>query len=413
MLEFLLCSLVTILPDFLFRRYGQNRRWGIEINYFSVWYELRWGITTCVLLTVALITLIFYYHPSTTNVTPMFRTVSILPEFGGRVEEVYVDNLQEVEAGEALFSMSSVSELAAVDTARGTLAETEAAFAVARSDLDEAEGLLVAAESALEQARDDLRRRLEASAINPEIISEEEVDSARNRVASAEGMLASAVANRAAIRAALESVLPAERKTAQEALEQALVELGKTVIYAGVDGQLIQFFLQSGDVVNPILRPAGLLIPNDDLASGGSAVQAAFNQLAAPIVKPGTVAEITCHSRPFTIVPMVVTAVQPVIASGQIRPTDQLIDLQDRARPGSLTAQLRPLYPGGMEGLVPGTKCIANAYTNSHELLASGELGFWGSLYYHMVDAVGVVHAIILRIQALITPVKLLVFAGH
>ena len=117
MLEFLLCSLVTILPDFLFRRYGQNRRWGIEINYFSVWYELRWGITTCVLLTVALITLIFYYHPSTTNVTPIFRTVSILPEFGGRVEEVYVDNLQEVEAGEALFSMSGVSELAAVDTA--------------------------------------------------------------------------------------------------------------------------------------------------------------------------------------------------------------------------------------------------------------------------------------------------------
>ena len=55
MLEFLLCSLVTILPDFLFRRYAQGKRWGQEINFFTMWYELRLGITAYVLLTVALI----------------------------------------------------------------------------------------------------------------------------------------------------------------------------------------------------------------------------------------------------------------------------------------------------------------------------------------------------------------------
>ena len=59
MLEFLLCSVVTILPDFLVRRYLQGKRWGHEITFFSMWYELRWGVTACVLLTVALITLIF------------------------------------------------------------------------------------------------------------------------------------------------------------------------------------------------------------------------------------------------------------------------------------------------------------------------------------------------------------------
>jgi hypothetical protein len=41
MLEFLACSLVTILPDFLFRRYAQGKRIGHEIDIFSVWYELR------------------------------------------------------------------------------------------------------------------------------------------------------------------------------------------------------------------------------------------------------------------------------------------------------------------------------------------------------------------------------------
>jgi hypothetical protein len=30
-----------------------------EITLFSMWYELRWGITACVLLTLSLITVIF------------------------------------------------------------------------------------------------------------------------------------------------------------------------------------------------------------------------------------------------------------------------------------------------------------------------------------------------------------------
>ena len=99
MLELLICSLVTVLPDYLFRRFRQGKRWGKEINFFSVWYELRWGVSACILLTVALITLIFYYHPSTSNAGPYFRTVTILSEGGGRVEEIYVENNQQVEAG--------------------------------------------------------------------------------------------------------------------------------------------------------------------------------------------------------------------------------------------------------------------------------------------------------------------------
>ena len=63
MLELLLCAAVTILPDFLYRRFFQGKRLGSEITLFSVWYELRWGITLCLILTIALITTIFYFHP--------------------------------------------------------------------------------------------------------------------------------------------------------------------------------------------------------------------------------------------------------------------------------------------------------------------------------------------------------------
>jgi hypothetical protein len=46
-------------------------------------------------------------------------------------------------------------------------------------------------------------------------------------------------------------------------------------------------------------------------------------------------------------------------------------------------------------------------------VIASGELSTSAWLYFHMIDAVGVVHAVILRIQTLLLPVKMLVFAGH
>ena len=100
MLEFLLCSLVTIVPDYFLRRILQGKRWGREINFFSMWYELRWGLTSCAILTVSLITVIFYYHPSTTNVTSFFRTVTILSEGGGRVVDVFVvNNQREIPLG--------------------------------------------------------------------------------------------------------------------------------------------------------------------------------------------------------------------------------------------------------------------------------------------------------------------------
>ena len=70
MLELILCSLVTVLPDYLFRRYREGKRWGDQITFFTMWYELRWGITACLILTVSFITVVFYYHPSTTNAGP-------------------------------------------------------------------------------------------------------------------------------------------------------------------------------------------------------------------------------------------------------------------------------------------------------------------------------------------------------
>src|SRR5215470_1951719 len=139
MFELMICSLVTIVPDYLYRRYVQGRRFGHEITFFSVWYELRWGITGCLMLTISLITMIFYYHPSTTSAALYFRTVPILPEGSGRVAEVNVSFSQDVKKGDVLFRLDNSKQGAAVETAKRKVAEVDAAMASARAEVVKAD----------------------------------------------------------------------------------------------------------------------------------------------------------------------------------------------------------------------------------------------------------------------------------
>src|SRR5215472_1158139 len=134
MLEMLLCSTLTILPDYLFRRYGQGKRFGKEITFYTVWFELRWGITGCLILTVLLITTVFYNHPSTTSATLFYRTIPILPETNGRVAEIFVATGGSIRKGDPIFRLDSTKQAAAVETARRKLAEVDADLVVAKAD---------------------------------------------------------------------------------------------------------------------------------------------------------------------------------------------------------------------------------------------------------------------------------------
>jgi hypothetical protein len=60
-----------------------------------------------------------------------------------------------------------------------------------------------------------------------------------------------------------------------------------------------------------------------------------------------------------------------------------------------------------------GSQCVANAYTNTHDQLEDPEIGAGRWMFLHMVQTVGVVHALLLRIQALLWPVQTLVLTGH
>jgi len=159
-----------------------------------------------------------------------------------------------------------------------------------------------------------------------------------------------------------------------------------------------------------MMRPAGIMIPD---GAGQRFLQAGFNQIEAQIMKVGMIAEVTCVSKPFTVIPMVVTDVQDFIAAGQFRGGEQLLDTQQVRQPGTLLAYLEPLFKGGLEGVTPGSSCIANAYSNNHDTIVDPKTGTIRKFALHAVDALGLVHALILRLQALMLPFKVLVFSGH
>lgn len=410
MFELIFCSILTILPDYLFRRYGQGKRFGSEITLFSVWYELRWGITACLLLTVSLITLVFYFHPASTRVTSFFRTVPVLPETGGRVVEIYVGLSDEVTAQQPLFRMDSSVQSTALETARQKVKEIDAQIEVALVDLVTADGRIDEAVGSYKQALEELATKVELRERNADVVSTREIDKLQNVVDSRAGSVAAARSSKKSLQTTIAALLPAQKASMLAEVAQAQAAVDKTVVYAGIDGKMQQFTLRVGDYVNPMLRPAGILVPK---GAGRVGFQAGFGQISAQVLKVGMTAEMACASRPFVVIPMVITEFQDVISSGQLRQTDLLVDPNQVTTPGTVIVYMEPIFAGGIDGIPPGSTCFANAYTSNYDRLHSGEplsTAQWVAL--HAIDTVGLVHAALMRLQVLIIPVTSLVFSG-
>ncbi|UQD70529.1 HlyD family secretion protein [Bradyrhizobium japonicum] len=410
MFELMFCSLLTILPDYLYRRYVQGKRFGKEITFFSVWYELRWGITGCLMLTVSLITMIFYFHPSTSSATLYFRTVPILPEGSGRVAEVKFGFSAPVKKGDVLFTLDASKQQAAFETARRKIAEVDAAMQTAQADVVKAEAQIGEAKANYQQAKDELDVKTELQRRNPGIVPQRDIEKLQVLVDQRQSGIDAATAARQSAALQVSTSLPAQKASAEAALDQAQVDLDKTQVRAGVDGRVEQFLVRPGDVVNQLMRPAGILIPTE---AGRTILQAGFGQIEAQVMKTGMVAEATCISKPWVIIPMVITTVQDYIAAGQFRSGEQLLEAQNAVKPGTILVFLEPLYKGGLEGVTPGSSCIVNAYTSNHEEISAKDTPTSRKIALHVVDGVGLVHALLLRIQALLLPIQTLVLSGH
>ncbi len=175
--------------------------------------------------------------------------------------EVYVTVNEKVAAGQPLFRLDDAEQRAAVTTAERRIAEVEADAVVAQSELATADGQIQDARSALAQAQDELDVQTELRRRNPDTIAQRAIEKLQVVVDGRQGALDAAMASKATQQTRIASALPAAKASAEAELAQAQVELDKTIVRAGVDGTVQQFVLRPGDVVNPMIRSAGLLVP--------------------------------------------------------------------------------------------------------------------------------------------------------
>ena len=129
------------------------------------------------------------------------------------------------------------------------------------TDVLAAEAKIQEARSAYQQAVDELETKQEIYRRNPGAVAVREIEKLEVVVQGRQGGIDAATAAKEPAEAQISTLLPAQKASAEAALAQAEVELEKTVVRAGVNGRVEQFTLRVGDIVNPFMRPAGVLIP--------------------------------------------------------------------------------------------------------------------------------------------------------
>src|SRR5260370_12149432 len=127
------------------------------------------------MLTISLITMMFYFHPAPSSATLSFRTVPILAEASGRVAEVNVNISAPVSKGDVIFRLDSSKQEAALETAKRKIAEVDAALVTAEADVTKAEAQIQEAKSAHQQAKDELDVKSELQRRNPGIVPQRDI----------------------------------------------------------------------------------------------------------------------------------------------------------------------------------------------------------------------------------------------
>src|SRR5262245_45492037 len=184
-----------------------------------------------------------------------------LPEGSGRLVEIYVNPRDKVKAGQPIFRLESSKQEAALETARRRIAEVDAAIEQATVELEAADGKIQEAQGAYQQAVEELQTKQELQRRNASTVALREIERLQNVVDSRQGSVSAAIANKKSIQTQISALLPAQKASAEAARDEAKVALDKTVVHAGIDGMIEQFTLRKGDIVNPLMRPAGVLIP--------------------------------------------------------------------------------------------------------------------------------------------------------
>jgi len=217
-----------------------------------------------------------------------------------------VDAGTHVQAGQPLLRLQDGEQRAAVAQARAALALASAQLGQVREVSDRvASAELEASRVAVEQARRELQRveqLARAGAIAPQ-----EVDAARDALASSSTRLAGAEARAQGAKGSEPRLAGARIAEARANLELAEVRLAQTVLVAPAAGTILERHVEPGDVVQP--GKVLLALARD----GRLRVEAQSDEKNLSWFKPGMQALITPDGLPSLQFPATLNWVSPAV----------------------------------------------------------------------------------------------------
>ena len=254
---------------------------------------------TWIILLLSLVLLVVYIigdrqTPFTTQARVHAYVVPVAPQVAGRVISVDVENNQHVEAGQRLFRIDPGSYELAVQSAAAVLKNTRQSIEAGVANVAASAANVESAKAGVWRSEQDAIRMRRIREEDPGAISE-------RRIQSAEASLASARSKLAATEAALESAKSALGSTdennaqiqqARAALENAQLNLERTVVHAPRDGMITDLRVDQGNFA-AAGAPLLTFIATRDLW-----IRADLSENNLGNVDPGDPVELTFDVRP-------------------------------------------------------------------------------------------------------------------
>jgi multidrug resistance efflux pump len=199
------------------------------------------GIAIAIVVSLAWYILADRFTPYTTQARVQVYVVGVAPEVAGPVSEVWVENNQDVEAGQKLFSIDTSQYQLALDKANLDLENAQRQVSAGSAAVDAARANLAAAQANETKSRQDATRLERLRAGDPGTISVRRLEVSR---ATLEQSRAQVRAAEAEIQAAIEQMGGSDAgnntilNTAQKAVEKAKLDLARTIVYSPSRGMI-------------------------------------------------------------------------------------------------------------------------------------------------------------------------------
>lgn len=325
----------------------------------------QWSLSTAALGGVLGITtlLLFmnYNHPFTNNARIYFTVTPILPGVKGRVIEVTAKPNEPLRAGDELFAIDPRPYQYQVDQKRAALAEAIQNVKQLKAQLDQASAATAKANAQLQLAQQTYDRQ--AQLFEKKVVAQATLDTAMRNLDAARQSVAGAKAEEERARLAYSSNINGENTTVarlRAELSDAEYNLEQTVTRAPGAGFVTQLALRPGLYVVPVpLRPAMVFV---NTGKRDSEFAAAFQQNALQRVKAGDEAEIAFDAIPGRVFEGKVRLIQDAIATGQLQPTGNLVNVNSTAT-GRAVAIIDILDDMSGYQLPPGAAAQVAIYT--------------------------------------------------